>query len=284
MYIYPKQGLVQNVLSGLGAEDRYIQPKNVDPTTGRSVPSARHPVPWGVAKVGLRNIDCTFYQNSPRELVVQMSKPYTMEISTPRDHFIGFCHPNVACPEEIHQGASVRDPWRGRQCAAWKQQWEQQAAGIIADEEFRKNVTERVLDVAGITGTDRYRVKPAEFLEVVQERETRERPVKLIAFIVLAASGGILTFGYVRKLVKRRAAKKAAASLEKEDSGEIEENGGPGSGPKKRYKIREGRLVNPNITKEQCDEMGHTWVRAHRSGNSYVKGYCSNKKRKSRKS
>lgn len=220
MYIYPRRGSTpQTALSGLGAEDRYIPPKNVDPVTGRPIPTVKYPVPWAAIWVGLRDINCRFYQDAPRGQVISASMPYTMEISVPGHNFIGSCGASMDCPTSVHQNARPRDPWRIRRCNEWKEGRKEAAAQIIADPEFRANLTERVLDIAGITGLDRYRVSQAEFLEVVQEREARERPIKLFAFIFLAASGGILTFNYVRKVVKRRAARKAvekAAAMETE--------------------------------------------------------------------
>ena len=275
MYIYAKSAVVpRNVLSGLSGlgTDRYIPPKNVDPATGLPVPSTRYPVPWGVVNVGLRNIDCRFYQNAPRDQVIPQSMPYTMEISLPGNHFVGFCQPNETCPEEVHQGANVRDPWRTRRCAAWREQWDQEAANIIADEEFRRNVTERVLDVAGITGASRYLVKPAEFLEVVQEREAREAPIKLFAFIFLAASGGILTFNYVRKKVKERAARKAPQAADAA-MGEIQENAKkvykkeyyPGAGGEVRGRWKKGHREGDPYPwelsrKSPCERYGYKWI------------------------
>ena len=201
------RGLGQNTETldpALLGGDRYIPPRNIDPTTGRPVPTADRPVPWGVAEVGLRDIKCRFYHNAPRELVVSQSLPYTMEITAGDDTFIGSCQPRTECPAAVHQGASIKDPWRQRVCRAWREQWERDAANIIADPEFRANVSERVLDVAGITGLARYRAKPAEFLEVVGEREARETPIKLFAFLALAGGGALLTFLQVRKWAKRR--------------------------------------------------------------------------------
>jgi len=259
MYIYNKPATAPRMvlpgLSGLG-EDRYIPAKNVDPATGQPTISAKYPVPWAVAEVGLRNIRCRFYQDAPRELVLTGSMPYTMEISVPGHNFIGACHPRQDCPEEIHQGAHPRDPWRISRCSAWKEQWDQEAATIIADPEFRANITERVLDVAGIQGAGRLLTKQAEFLEVVQQREAREAPIKLFAFIFLAGAGGILTFNAVRKYVKKRAARKAAEKAE-ELSGDIEENW-DSQATKDRIDDRYFKEK-----KKDCVEQGGVWVQAY---------------------
>jgi len=217
MYIYTHSvAPPTNVLSGLGAEDRYIPPKNVDPATGQSIPTARYPVPWGVAQVGLRGINCRFYHNSPRELVEGMSLPYTMEISLPGHNFIGSCSPDLNCPTEVHQNTSVKDPWRARRCSEWAVGIPERTAATVADPDFRANLTERVLDVAGIDASARSRVKPAEFLEVVVEREVRERPIKVMATLGIIGSVGILTFLYVRKYAKKRkAAQKASGAKER---------------------------------------------------------------------
>jgi len=298
MYIYNKPAtaprMVLSGLSGLG-EDRYIPAKNVDPVTGQPTISAKYPAPWAVADVSLRNIRCRFYHNAPRELVLTGSMPYTMEIGVPGHRFVGSCHPREECPEEVYQGADPKDPWRIRRCKEWRDQWNQEAANIIADPEFRANITERVLDVAGIQGASRLLTDQAEFLEVVQEREARERPIKMIAFIFLAGAGGILTFNAVRKYVKKRAARKEAKKAEEaaeQEASSLASN--PDSKNRRHFvvKYRPGyeriltsgpcdeaeeeerrRRFNPFITEEECEERGGTWVEsfvARRGGKRVV--------------
>ena len=240
MYIFTHRNAPPtSVLSGLGGEDRYIPPKNVDPATGRPIPSEKYPYPWGVAEVGLRDIKCKFYHNSPRELVANMSFPYVMEIRAGDHHFIGNCNPNMMCPASVHQNAPARDPFRERRCAEWKEGRQEEAARIIADPEFRANITERVLNIAGIAPT--LGVKPAEFLEVVIEQEARERPIKTLATIGLIASAGILTFVYVRKWAKKRQAKKSEDNVS-EAMGDIRENSEKKTS-KKRYYYGDGKKV-----------------------------------------
>lgn len=268
MYIYTKPASAPRIgvpgLSGLGT-DRYIPAKNIDPATGQPMVSSKYPAPWAVAEVGLRNINCRFYQDAPRELVLSGSMPYTMEISVPGHNFIGSCHPRQECPEEIHQGADPKDPWRIRQCKEWRDQWNQEAANIIADPGFRANITERVLDVAGIQRAGRLLTDQAEFLEVVQEREAREKPIKLLAFIFLAGAGGILTFNAVRKYANNRAKrKKDAVEFEENSKGTYRKHFPHGS----RKEVSDGWVIvdRPRPweikTESQCEKHGFEWVPA----------------------
>jgi hypothetical protein len=279
MYIYNKPATAPrnflSPISGLGG-DRYIPAKNVDPVTGQPTVSERVRAPWAVVEVGLRNILCRFYQNAPRELIIPGSLPHTMEISVPGNTFSGSCHPRQLCPEEVHQNAPARDKLRERRCAEWREQWDREAANIIADPEFRANITERVLDVAGITGAGRFLTKPAEFVEVIQEREARETSIRLVAFIFLAGAGGILTFNAVRKYAKKRAARKAAEAESDASMGEIEENAKrvftkeyyPGAGGDTKRHWR--KPIDPDAPppwklnhRWSCERYGYDWVPGH---------------------
>lgn len=164
----------------------------------------RRVAPWAVAEVSLENINCRCYHNAPREEVLRASVPYTMEISVPGHNFICSCNASTTCPQEVHQGAHQRDPWRERRCAEWREQWLQEGADLIASPGFREAMSEKVLDVAGITGWRRSLVKPAEFLQVIEERERRERPIKAFAVITLAVGGGALFWTWLRKRKKAR--------------------------------------------------------------------------------
>lgn len=237
MYIYTKPRLVpRNSLSkrpepseGLGQpaqtqaqtgpQGRYIPARGIDPATGQPVMSEGQPAPWAVVDVRLQQINCRFYENAPREMVLPETLPHTMEVTTPGRRFIGACHPTQACPPEVHEGARPGDPWRDTRCRQWLTNWNEHAPNVIASPEFREELTDSILSIANVTGTKRALVKPAEFLEVIYEREAKEKPIRVFSFIVLAASGGILTFQLVRNAVKKRAAEKRAKKKAKKRKG-----------------------------------------------------------------
>lgn len=214
MYIYTRKASAPRyavpALSGLGtaAQGRYTPARNVDPATGQPVPTQAVPVPWAAVDVNLQNVNCRFYKDAPREMVLPENLPYTMEISGPGYRFLGTCHPSQVCPESVHQGARPGDPMRVSRCNPWLERWNEESTDLIASEGFRRELTDNVLSVGNVTGVKRSLVKPAEFLEVVLEREARERPIKVISFIILAASGGILAFQAVRDAVKKKKLKK----------------------------------------------------------------------------
>ena len=204
----PQEAPVQEQAS-TGQQGRYTPARNIDPATGLPIATQQHPAPWAVVDVSLDQINCRFYENAPREMVLPETLPYTMEISGPGYGFIGACHPSQQCPQEVHEGARPGDPLRESRCSQWLTQWTDEAPAVIASEEFRRELTDAVLNIANVTGARRSLAKPAEFLEIIYEREARERPIRMFAFVVLAGSAGILTFQAVRSAVKKRAKKKA---------------------------------------------------------------------------
>jgi hypothetical protein len=187
MYEYARKRHIPSAIStGLGV-DRYIP-----------YSATRTVAPWAIAETTVQNIDVKCYHNAPREEVLRKQVPYTMEISVPGNNFVCIGNPNQECPESVHQNADIKDPWRQRQCATWKQDWERQAADIIASEGFRNQVTENVLNLAGISGWRRWFTKPAEFIQVLDEKERRERAIKIMALVAFAAGGGAILWTYLK--------------------------------------------------------------------------------------
>lgn len=178
------------------------------------LPSATSLAQWPKVETEVDNVFCGCYQNAPREEILRRAIPYTMEIQTPNNTFVCWCEPRtsnltLACPESVHQGTDPRDPWRIRRCTEWREQYEAQVAEMIASPGFRDQVTENVLDIAGITGLERMRTKSAEFILVIAEREKRARALKIAGGVVLLASAGILSLRYfVKRSKKAKKAKK----------------------------------------------------------------------------
>ena len=183
MYEYLKKRHIDSF--GLGA-DRYVPAR----------PNSS--VPWPIAYTTVQNIEMKCYHNAPREQVITGMVPYTMEISAPGNNFICNGNPSQECPESVYQNADPKDPWRQRQCAAWKQGWEQEAANIISTQGFRDQVTQNVLTLAGISGWRRWFAKSAEFIQVLDERERRERGIKIFALVTVAAGGGVVLWKYLQ--------------------------------------------------------------------------------------
>lgn len=169
------------------SEDRYVPGS-----------SSSRVAPWPSVHTRVQNIRVKCYHNAPREEVLREMVPYTMEISTPGNNFICIGNPIQECPESVHRGTDPKDPWRQRQCAAWRQTWERQAADIIASQDFRDQVTENILNIAGIPAWQRALAKPAEFIQVLEEREGRERAIKIASILALAAGGGVILWSYLK--------------------------------------------------------------------------------------
>jgi hypothetical protein len=170
------------------------------------LPSETSLAQWPKVETEIDNIFCGCYQNSPREEILKQSIPYVMEIHTPNNAFVCWCEPrigNINCPESVHQGADIHDPWRHRRCAEWEENWQAQAAEMISTPEFRERLTENVLDIAGITGLERKRAKTAEFMLVISERERRARALMIAGGAVVLVSAGILSLRYFAKRAKK---------------------------------------------------------------------------------
>ena len=188
MYEYAKKRFIpSSVSTGLGT-DSYT-PANL----------ASRVAPYAIAETKVQNINVRCYENAPREQIVTKQVPYTMELSVPGHSFVCIGNPDQECPASVHRNTDPKDPWRNRQCATWRQGWEQQAAGIIASQGFRNQVTENILNVVGITGWRRWFTKPAEFVQVLDEKESRERVIKIAAVLALAASGGAILWTFLTK-------------------------------------------------------------------------------------
>lgn len=165
-------------------------------------PTATSAFRWPIVETELSNIKCRCYENAPREEILRWMVPKSMEIHVPGHVFVCSCTPRTSildCPEEVHQGTDIRDPWRQRRCREWRENWEVEASNIIASEGFRDAMTELVLDEAGITGWRRLFAKSAEFVQVIEEREKRARAIKIAGGALLVASAGVLTWRYLQK-------------------------------------------------------------------------------------
>jgi hypothetical protein len=253
MYEYARKRHIASAIStGLGA-DRYVPPN-----------PRSQVAPWAKAYTTVQNITVTCYHNAPREEVLRKQVPYTMEISVPGNNFICISNPDQTCPESVHQGTDIKDPWRQRQCAAWKQDWEQQAANIIASEGFRNQVTENILDLAGISGWRRWFTKPAEFLQVLDEKERRERAIKIMALLTFAAGGGTILWTYLRNKKGERLEPNAPwDEVWNELRDELyvergsEKTGAKKLAPRRKVSLGPGRLPDsaPNIARQLYDRM-----------------------------
>lgn len=183
------------------AKKRFI-PSAADTSLGadsyRTASTTSQLAPYAVARTSVQNIDVHCYENMPREQIVARQVPYTMELSVPGRSFVCIGNPNQDCPASVHRGTDPKDPWRQRQCAAWRTDWEREAAGIIASQAFRDQVTTNILNAAGITGWRRWFTKNAEFVQVLDEKERRERAIKIAAVVALAAGGGAILWTYLR--------------------------------------------------------------------------------------
>lgn len=189
----------------------YLTKRHLESLGDQYLPASptRTKTPWAIADTVVQGISVRCYQNAPREQILTRQVPYTMEISYPGGNFVCIGNPTTAfltCPESVHQNADPKDPWRIRQCAAWKEALPQQMADLVATEDFRKQVTDNILNVAGISAFGKLFAKPAEFVQVVEERERREGAIKVVSILALAAGGGVILWKYLkrRKLQKEQ--------------------------------------------------------------------------------
>ena len=189
MYEYARKRFIPSTVStGFGADTYRAASSTTSSLT-----------PYAIARTNVQNIAVHCYENMPREQILATQVPYTMELSVPGRNFTCIGNPSQECPESVHRGTDPKDPWRQRQCAAWRQTWERQAADIIASQGFRDQVTENILNAAGVTGWRRWFTQGAEFVQVLDEKERRERAIKITAFVALAAGAGGILWTFLKK-------------------------------------------------------------------------------------
>lgn len=141
---------------------------------------------------------CTCYEQMARELIAPVTMPYSLEVKTLGKHFKCACNPRFVCPEAVHRNASPRDPWRAHVCSQWINDTKRAASQMISSEEFRTQMAKAVAKGGEVPGWQQLFMAPAEFTEVLVEREGRERPIMILGVLAIAAGGGFLLWKYLR--------------------------------------------------------------------------------------
>jgi len=149
--------------------------------------------------MSVAGIGAVCYQGMPRTDINPESLPYTVEVHPVGTMFVCQCNVRpavVSCPQEVHQGASTSDPWRREKCNQWVEAKVLENTELLSTVPFREQLAKQAMDLVGVPGWRRWFAGPAEFTTVLREKEARERPIKIVAPIILLASGGYLFWRY----------------------------------------------------------------------------------------
>jgi hypothetical protein len=92
----------------------------------------------------------------------------------------------------------VRDPFRAHVCGQWIQDTQRTASQLISSEAFREQIAKAVAKGGQVPGWQQLFMAPAEFTEVLEVREARERPLIILGVVAIAAGGGFLLWKYLR--------------------------------------------------------------------------------------
>jgi hypothetical protein len=155
-------------------------------------------IPKGVHPRLPEGMSCHCYEKMAREMIAPVAHPYSLEVNTLGRDFKCTCNPTMVCPESVHRGVSTRDPWRAHVCKQWIDQTKETASRVIASEEFRSQMARAVAKAGEIPGWQQLFMQPAEFTEVLEEREARERPIIIVGVLAIAAGGGFLLWKFLR--------------------------------------------------------------------------------------
>jgi hypothetical protein len=155
-------------------------------------------------------LHCVCYENMPREEITDIrlsseqldfiGNPYTLEVHPIGHSYVCDCRTKITgCPESVHRGADPRDPWRQRQCADWEERINKEIADTLSTKNFRKVLAQRVFKTSGLQSWRGTFLPPAEFTQVLIEREVRAKPYKVIAPLVIAVAGSVIAWQIIRK-------------------------------------------------------------------------------------
>jgi hypothetical protein len=197
MYEHRRHGLGQDITEGWVDVGGGWEAKRSDATGipfmrvfARLRPGQSEALPEGMT--------CTCYEQMGRGIIAPVTLPYSLEVKTLGKHFKCACNPRMQCPESVHRGVSTRDPWRAEVCRGWINDTKRVATQMIEGEEFRAQMAKAVAKGGEVPGWQQLFMAPAEFTEVLVERERRERPIMILGVIAIAAGGGFLLWKYLR--------------------------------------------------------------------------------------
>jgi hypothetical protein len=152
----------------------------------------------GQSEVLPEGMTCTCYEQMAREAIAPVTHAYSLEVNTLGKKFKCACNPRMVCPESVHRGAAVRDPFRAHVCGQWIQDTQRTASQLISSEAFREQIAKAVAKGGQVPGWQQLFMAPAEFTEVLEVREARERPLIILGVVAIAAGGGFLLWKYLR--------------------------------------------------------------------------------------
>lgn len=180
-----------------------------------SVQAPDRVAPYPRLTMNVAGIGTVCYQGMPRTDLPPDSLPYALEIHPIGTTFICTCNglrPAVSlCPQEVHQGASPLDPWRREKCNQWVAAQTLKNNELLTTVSFRKQLAKQAMDLVGVPGWRRWFAGPAEFTTVLREKEIRERPIKIVAPMILLASGVYLIWRYASSKKSKTAPVKSKA-------------------------------------------------------------------------
>jgi hypothetical protein len=162
-----------------------------------SAPNRVSPYPRVTTTVS--GITAVCYQGMSRTDINPAALPYSIEVNPIGTTLICQCNVRpavVSCPQEVHQGANAADPWRREKCNQWVEEKVLENTELLSTEAFREQLAKQAMDLVGVPGWRRWFAGPAEFTTVLREKEDRARPIKIVAPMILLASGGYLFWRY----------------------------------------------------------------------------------------
>ena len=148
---------------------------------------------------------CNCYEGLPRDMVAAMVRPWATEFSTGLfgKKYECVCDPMwTTCPPEMKPiPASPNYAEKKKACDAFIAEARAklpEAQHDIENEAFRLAVAQNIARAFGVPESRVERMKPAEFLTVVEERSRRSRSIWILSAITVAAGGSFLLWNFLR--------------------------------------------------------------------------------------
>lgn len=148
---------------------------------------------------------CSCYEDFPRDMVAAFVRPHAVEFSTGLfgKKYECVCDPMwTTCPPEMRPiPASPEYAAKKKECDAFIAESKvklPEAQRDIENEQFRLEVARKIARAFGVSESRVEKIKPAEFLTVVEERSRRARGIWVLSAITVAAGGSLLLWQFLR--------------------------------------------------------------------------------------
>jgi hypothetical protein len=148
---------------------------------------------------------CNCYEDLPRDMVAAMVRPWATEFSTGLfgKKYECVCDPMWStCPQDMRPVPASPDYAAKKQaCNAFIADAKAKlpvAHLDIENEGFRLTVAQNIGRAFGLPESQVKKLRPAEFLTVVEERSRRSSGIWIVSALTVAAGGGYLLWSYLR--------------------------------------------------------------------------------------